>query len=312
MFVEKLKKHWFLIGVALCCYWGYSFPWAGDKVSAYLKLLVTVLMFMMGLGIGYPALRRKMGCWREAAVVLFLCYVAAPIISLALGRLFFFDQPSIYCGILLVGTTCTTLSTCIVFTRLAGGDDALALWLSVVTSFLCAAVMPLLLSLFLGRTVSVPLELMIKRLMLVLFLPLSAGMLLRAVLGEARLSPLGPMLTRGCALIILTVIMVAVAKGRHLLGTPSSLPVLAAVAGFHLALLGAAGLIGRISGYKRPARIAVLFCASQKTLQFPTYLAVSVLDMPEAALPAVLFHVFQLVVDSALVSRFSSQGGRES
>ena len=307
MFVDKLKKQWFLIGVALCWYWGYRFPWAGEQVSAHLKLLVTILMFLMGLGIGFPALHRRMGCWRETGVVLFLCYVLAPVISFVLGRLFFFDQPDLYCGIILVGTTCTTLSTCVVFTRLAGGDDALALWLSVVTSFLCAVVMPLLLTLFLGPMVSVPVELMIRRLMLVLFLPLSAGMLLRAVLGEDRISPLGPMLTRGCALFILAVIMAAVAKGRHLLGTSSSLAVLVTVAGLHLVLLGTAFMISRIWGFRRPARIAVLFCASQKTLQFPTYLAVTVLDMPEAALPAVLFHVFQLVMDSAIVSHLSSQ-----
>jgi len=308
VFFSLLQRQWFLIGVAICCYWGYSFPLAGEKISAHLGFLVTVMMFLMGLGIGYPALRRRMGCWREAGVVLFLGYVVAPLISLILGRLFFFGQPGIYCGIILVGTTCTTLSTCIVFTRLAGGDEALALWLSVVSSFLCALVMPLLLSWFLGRMVSVPVESMIKRLMLVLFFPLAAGMLLRAVLGEARLSPLGQMLTRGCALIILTVIMVAVAKGGHLLGSSSSLPVLAAVAGFHLALSGAALLTSRVFGYRRPVRIAVLFCASQKTLQFPTYLAVSVLGQPEAALPAVLFHVFQLVTDSIIVSNLSSQG----
>ncbi|MFC1537712.1 bile acid:sodium symporter family protein, partial [Gemmatimonadota bacterium] len=156
-------------------------------------------------------------------------------------------------------------SSCIVYTRLAGGDDALALWLSVLTSLSCALIMPLLLTWFLGRGISVPLELMVKRLMLVLFLPLSAGMLLRALIGEARISPLGPALTRGCALIILAVIMVAVTKGRSLLGSWSILPVLAAVAGFHLALLGAAVLICRIFGCSRPERIAVLFCASQKT-----------------------------------------------
>ncbi|MBN2288577.1 MAG: bile acid:sodium symporter family protein [Candidatus Glassbacteria bacterium] len=307
MIFSRLKKHWFLIGVALCCFWGYSFPWAGEKIGDHLKLLVMVLMSLMGMGIGYPALSRKMGRWHEAGAVLFLGYLVAPLIGFALGRLFFFQQPAVYCGMMLVGTTCTTLSTCIVFTRLAGGDDALALWLSVLSSFLCALVMPLLLSWSLGRTVQVPVGLMIRHLATVLVLPLAAGMLLRGLLGEDRISPAGPVLTRSCALIILAVIMVAVAKGRRLLGSPGSLPVLAAVAGFHLVLLGAAALLGRVSGYSRPARIAVIFCASQKTLQFPTYLAVSVLGQPEAALPAVLFHVFQLVVGSALVSRLSSQ-----
>lgn len=309
--ISRVKKQWFLIGVAACCFWGYRFPWAGEVVGGHLKLLVTVLMFLMGLGIGFPAIKRKTGRWREAGIVLFICYFLAPVIALALARLFFFAQPNIYCGIILVGTTCTTLSTCIVFTRLAGGDDALALWLSVLTSLSCALIMPLLLTWFLGRAVSVPLAMMIERLMTVLFLPLSAGMLLRALIGEARVSPLGPALTRGCALIILAVIMVAVAKGRSLLSSWSVLPVLAAVAGFHLALLGAAVLLCRVFGCGRPERIAVLFCASQKTLQFPTYLAVSVLGQPEAALPAVLFHVFQLVVDSAVVSYLSSHGRQD-
>ena len=305
--LEFLKKQWMVIGIVGFSFWGYCYPQAGGLAGNYLSWLVGTLMFMMGMGIGFSRLRKRMNSWPQNAVATFICYLAAPLLALGLGMLFFRNQPDIFVGFILVGTTSTTLSSCIVYTRLAGGDEALALWLSVTSSFLCSFISPVLLKLFLGTSVSVPVGMMINRLLFVLLLPLSAGLIARAFLGEKRVAPFGNVLTRGCAVIILTVIMVAVAEGRNLLASWQIMPVLASAVFLHLALLAAAELSSRRLGFPREERIAILFCSAQKTLQIPTYLAVQVLQIPGAALAPVIFHIFQLILDSFLTSYFSSR-----
>jgi solute carrier family 10 (sodium/bile acid cotransporter), member 7 len=305
----SVKKHWLIPGIAAVYLWGYRFPSAGESLSPHLSWMVACIMFMMGLGIGFLRLRGRIGAWRQNLLAILVCYSVAPLLSWGVGKTFFSGQPGVYLGLMLIGTTSTTLSTCIVFTRLSGGDEALALWLSVVSSFLCAFLQPLLLNWAVGQTVTIPVGMLIQRLMLVLVAPLAAGMLLRSLLGESRVAVAGDFLTRAATVIILIVIMVAVAKGRELLGSWQALPVLAAAAGIHFALLGAAYLASRLSGFTRPDRIAITFCAAQKTLQVPAYLAINVLASPEAGLPPVLYHVFQLISDSLLIAYFSSHKG---
>ena len=159
---------------------------------------------------------------------------------------------------------------------------------------------------------TVPVVMLMGRLLLVLFAPLSAGMILRALLGEKRVAPLGDALTRSCSLIVLTVIMVAVANGRHVIAGPGSVKIIVAVCAFHFTLL----LLWRVAiaaaGFSRPQRIATLFCSVEKTLQIPTYLAISMLGTPAAAVAPVLHHVVELVADSLIVTYFSSNENKTS
>ncbi len=306
---RMLRQHWMVAGIAVVALWGYWLPAAGELAGRHLSWLVGTLMLMMGLGVGFRRLRRRMAAWRPNLLAIGLVYLLAPLLSWLAGRWLYGGRGEVFTGLMLVGTTSTTLSSCIVYTRLAGGDEALALWLSVTSTLLCTLVQPLLLALALGAAVPVPAGMLITRLAMVLLLPLTLGMLLRELLGEERVAPVGSYVTRGAALIILIVLMASVAEGRELLGSWRSLPVLGLVAGLHLLLLGGAALGARLLGLSRAEGIAVLFCGTQKTLQIPAYLAIRVLGTPAAALAPVLFHVFQLVLDSLLVSRLAGRTG---
>lgn len=294
-------------GIALACFWGYRYPAGGKWLGAWLGWLIALLMFLMGTGLGYRCFRARLGSWKQIAFVQALSFLAAPLIAAALGWLFLKGHPLAYTGLVLVGTTSTTLGTCVIFTRLAGGDEALALLLTISSSLLSVVVSPLLLLLFLGTALEVPVTLMIHKLTIVLFLPLCSGMLLRAWLGEERVAPAGPVITRGCTVIILAVIMIAMAEGQALLAGPGSAAVILAAVSLHLAMLLIAFLTTPLTGFSRSDRIAVLFCATEKTVQVPAYLAIQILHTPAAALAPVLHHVFQLVVDSLLVSYYSSK-----
>ena len=301
-----LKRHWMLPGIALACFWGYSYPATGELISRHLAPMLALLMFLMGTGIGFRRFRTRINAHRQIIFTMSFCYLVAPLAAFGIGKLFFSEHLAVYTGLILIGTTSTTLSTCIVFTRLAGGDEALALWLSVCSSLICTFISPVLIYLFLGASIEVPVGMMIRRLIFVLFIPLSAGMFLRALLGEKRVAPVGSILTRSCAIIILAVVMVSVAKGRDLLASWQSLPIVLAVAGFHLFMLLTVTLANAFANFAKRDRIATLFCSAEKTLQIPAYLAIEILLTPQAALAPVLHHVFQLVIDSLVVSYYSS------
>ncbi|MEA1996157.1 MAG: bile acid:sodium symporter [Gemmatimonadota bacterium] len=306
LLLDKLKKNWILPGIAVACLWGYMYPEAGEYLGRRLGLLVASIMFLMGMGIGFRRFRSRIHAWKHIAVVMSFCYLAAPFLALLIAVSFFREQLPVYTGLILLGTTSTTLSTCIVFTRLAGGDEALALWLSVFSSLLCVLVSPVLIYCFIGAWIEVPVVAMMLRLLVVMFLPLAAGMSLRAFLGEHKVAPVGGLLTGSCTVIVLAVIMVSVAKGRDILGSSQSLPVILAVAVLHLTLILLVRLATEYLDFTKGKKIAVLFCSVQKTLQIPAYIAIEILDMPSAAIAPVLYHVFQLVIDSLLVSYFSS------
>jgi BASS family bile acid:Na+ symporter len=295
-----------LPGIALACFWGYRYPATGELISRHLAPMLALLMFLMGTGIGFRRFRTRINAHRQIIFAMSFCYLAAPLVAFGIGKLFFREHLAVYTGLILIGTTSTTLSTCVIFTRLAGGDEALALWLSVCSSFICTFISPVLIYLFLGASIEVPVGMMMRRLIFVLFIPLSAGMFLRALLGEKRVAPVGPILTRSCAIIILAVVMVSVAKGRDLLASWQSLPIILAVAGFHLFMLLTVTLANVFAGFPKRDKIATLFCSAEKTLQIPAYLAIEILLTPQAALAPVLHHVFQLVIDSLVVSYYSS------
>ena len=304
--VSVVKKFWMPIGTTLACAAGFAFPAAGELLGRHLALMVAALMLMMGAGIGFRRFSSRMNCWRPVVFVMALTYLAAPLVGWLLAKLFFSNQPELYTGMILIATTSTTLSTCVIFTRLAGGDEALALWLSVCSSLLATVVSPLLLLFLLGDSMEVPVRMLISRLLLVLFAPLSVGMIIRALLGEQRVAPLGGVLTRSCSLIVLTVMMVAVAKGHHLLTGLGSVKLIFVMTVFHFSrMLLWKALVGLVS-FSRPQRIATLFCSVEKTLQIPAYMAISLLGTPAAALAPVVHHVVELVADSMVVTYFSS------
>lgn len=307
--VCRLKKNRLQCGIVAVCLWGYFLPGAGNYLAGYLAWMVVAIMLLMGAGIGFRRLAARIGAWKQNLATLTVTYGVATLAAWALGGLFFGGEGPVFTGMILVGSTSTTLSTCIMFTRLAGGDEALALWLSVTSSFFCVLLQPLLLAVFAGQALHLPAMMLVERLTLVLLLPLAAGMVLREALGDSRVAPFGGMITRACSFIILAVIMVAVAGGREFLGSLSSLPILAAVAALHLLLAWVSHLVSLVLGFSREDRIAVVFCGSQKTLQVPAYLAINVLGSPAAGLAPVLFHVFQLIFDSLLISRYSGQSG---
>ncbi|KAL8533290.1 hypothetical protein ACS0TY_009618 [Phlomoides rotata] len=207
-------------------------------------------------------------------------------------------------GIAIFSCMPTTLSSGVALTRLAGGNSALALAMTVISSLLGILIIPFSISKFIaaGVRVSVPSEQLLRSFILTLLVPLILGKVARE-------------LSKGIAdfadgnrkLLAPAIFLVAVIMGvlLHI-----------ALFAFNAVLIRGLSLIsgGTKSAFaKKENASALLLVASQKTL----HVMVAVVDQLGNALgepgllvlPCVAAHLNQIIIDSFLVSLWKPKEG---
>ena len=294
-----------LLAVVVAC--GLLWPAPGLAVDPWRRELVIAVMFLMSLTLPAERLRRAAGNVRGLAAALGVGYLVLPLACGLLAAALYAAEPGPRAGLIVLGALPCTLASATVWTRLAGGDDALALTYTVLSNLLSVALVPLYLLLFLGAALPVPAVRLFTDLALVVLAPVAAGQALRHVLGPRvdRWRPGISVLARG---LVLTIVLVAVSKmSGEVRSAPGAVGRLAALA----ALLHAGGLwLGWFAAARlrcsRAERIAVGFAGSQKTLFVGVFLAGEYFpDLPLALLPVTAYHVVQLVIDTAVAGRLA-------
>ena len=301
-----LVKHWFLLLLTVSLLVSWTFPaWVRPLVAPLPPQAVVALsLYLTALGLEgrrlYESVRRP---W-AALWALLVSYGAAPALAALLARLS--SHADLGFGLVLMASVPCTLASAVLWTRLAGGDEAtalLAVMLSTGTSWLFTS---LGLTLVTSTSVDLPLSSMMLGLLLVLVIPVLLGQLSRRIPGVPaavkRHRTLSGVIVR---LLILAIILKAaidlpqrVAQLHALdLLEIAALALLMHLTAFSLGLWG-----GRLIGLSRPGRIAAAFAGSQKTLPVALYLfeAYYCATYPLAVVPLVLYHVGQLVIDTFL------------
>ncbi|WP_122089151.1 arsenic resistance protein [Halalkalicoccus subterraneus] len=151
-------------------------------VSSVAESLILVFLMMMLFGaFARVPLSRLTDAFRNRRVVgtsLAINFVWNPIFAVLLGALFLRDQPALWVGLLmLMVTPCTDWY--LVFTDIAGGDVSLATSLLPYNLVLQLLLLPVYLYVFAGTLVSLPLDLLVESVLLVLVVPLAAATLAR-------------------------------------------------------------------------------------------------------------------------------------
>jgi sodium/bile acid cotransporter 7 len=219
--------------------------------------------------------------------------------------------PDYRIGILLIATVPCTLASAVLWTRLAGGNEATALLvilLSTATSWLITtAWLGLATNTTLARD---DLVAMMGLLLLTLVVPVAAGQLGRLVGGLARTAD---RFRTGISILAQFLVLAIILKAAAEVGAKihqgdtavEAGPLLAAALaciGLHLATFGAGLVSGRWLCFERPKQLAVAFAASQKTLPVALVLFERYFqsDFPLAIMPLLFYHVGQLILDTFL------------
>ena len=318
-----LVRRWFLLGLVSALVLGF---WQAPVLKPYTDrvpraLLVAAVMFGMALPLEarrmWQAIRRPHAVLVAVAVTFGLIPLVAWSVTAALPL-------PIAAGVMIAASVPCTIATASVWTRRAGGNDAVSLLVTMVTNLSCFLVTPAWLYLALGELAARaqgtldPVRL-VKRLALVVMVPVLAAQGLRlwrplAQWATRRKIPLGV----ACQLGTLTMVLIGATRSgtviRSMNGTsfPWSELVLMvlAVNGLHMLGLFAAVGAARALGVPREDRIAVGFSGSQKTLLVGLDVASEYVTIfgGLALLPMIAYHGCQLMFDTVVADRFRRRG----
>jgi predicted Na+-dependent transporter len=308
--LKDIRKRWFLIGLVIACETGYCTHWLGPWFPRHWTAgLVFLIMGFVGLTADFEALALAALNWKANVISLGMTYGAAPILAGLAGYALFGPDHELFKGLVLVGSTASTISSAIVYTRMAGGNHALSIVISNLSSVLSVVLTPALVGILLqGVDVQVPVMEMVVTLAICVLLPVAGAQVL------SRACPKTTLLWRPTAALlsqigILVVIFSTVCKTFYR-ADPAFRPeadpafltellkagpwlALASLA-IYVFLSRASYGVARRAGLSAPDSVAVSYASAQKTLAATVVLAENYFT-PLAALPMIIYHVVQLL-----------------
>jgi sodium/bile acid cotransporter 7 len=283
----------------------------GLPAAGWLRTACIVGIFLIGgLTLRTDELGRAAAHWRLHALTQGISLGLIPLLFVVLdGPLAAAGlAPSLRDGLIVLACVPTTVTSCVVYTRLAGGNEAAALFNATLGNLLGIVVTPQLLLMLLGRTASVDAVGIIAKLSLMVLLPVLVGQALRG--------PLSGLIDRhkialkrssnGLLLTILWLVFVATFSRPLPVGGGALLGVALWVVGMRVLLLAAAWVISALPGlgFDRGDRIAVAIAGTQKTVVLGLPLIGLLFANDPAAgllsLPLLIYHPTQLVLDGLL------------
>jgi solute carrier family 10 (sodium/bile acid cotransporter), member 7 len=313
-------RNWFLLGLASVLTIGTV---AHDPLSMLLEFdwiqssIVFVVMWMMAIPVPFGLVKNALTRPWPALLASLLNMAFLPILAYCFS---FFLNSEMAGGLIVAAALPSTLASSAVFTRKAGGDDTVAILVTLLTNLSCAIITPLWLVALLGEKArsndpssSLQLSTMIVTLCWLVLVPIVTAQSMRlsnrvASVANRRRG----MLSIACQIgILLMVLFGAIQMGNRLWnanagGTPLQiLLVLSITTLTHMVTLAIGWHLAKWTGIARPQRIAVAISGSQKTLMVGLKLA---MDCQVSILPIVIYHVAQLTIDSMIVERWRSGG----
>lgn len=331
-----LKKRWFLTAlltlIASGLLWGHSA--STETVQGFREFVPTrwvtaFVLLLMSFSMDSQQLKAS---FEKPAPVIWACCCSYGLIPLLGWAAMSFQQtPDFAIGIMIAASVPCTLAACSVWTRKAGGNDAVSLLTTLVTNMACVIGAPFWLSMATGQSVELDTSDLAQKLLLVVLVPTVLGQLCRLPrpmqeFAKRKKTSIGVVAQSS----ILFLVFVGACSGGVQLQQADLAEQLVAlicvwcsVIAIHLTAWTSAYFGGKLFGFSREDCIAVSFAGSQKTLPIGVYLATdkdtfggeSVLDgspVPFAVFPILMFHASQLFIDTMIADRFAKQQPPES
>jgi sodium/bile acid cotransporter 7 len=313
-----LIQRWFLIGLAMAMaagLLGSDSPRMGPVVgladSHVIRYgVVAVVLFLMALPLEARAVWHTLKRPGPPLLGVAMNSVALPaltwfVVWLLGDRLLSRDMAL---GMLATSAIPCTLASAAVWTRRAGGNDAVSIVVTVVTNASCFLVTPFWILYLTGESARIDAAKMIQNLALFVVLPMVIAQAIRTARSIGRWATRHTVpLSTGAQIGILCIIYFASVQTAQRFQAAGGRPVVAellvvtaSVLVIHVTILVAGGLSARSLGMGRPDQIAVAIAGSQKTLAVGLQVC---MEQGFNIVPVVAFHITQLLVDTLIVDR---------
>ena len=164
--------------VLLAALLAFFFPQVGQYVTpSCINWLLGIVMLGMGMMLRWSDFRVVFARPKDVALGTLMQFAVMPLLGLGLSRLFHLS-PELTVGVILVGC-CPGGTASNVMAFLAGGDLALSVGLTAVSTLLAPLLTPLLVWLLVGQEVQVDVIAMLGSIVRVVILPIAIGLLVR-------------------------------------------------------------------------------------------------------------------------------------
>lgn len=227
--------------------------------------------------------------------------------------------PDFALGTIISAVSPCTLATASVFTRRAGGNDAISLLVTLLTNAVCVVVTPVWLQALISQQAHVDTAGLVRQLLLCVLLPTIVGQVCQWPRAGRQLAmryrtPIG-VASQGIVLLIISAAAVDAGLGlRRQSAWPSAtdgLAMLGVCVLVHATGLAAGWYGGALFRMTPADRIATAIAGSQKTLPVGLLIAanpsVVTAGMPFVTFPLLAYHAVQLLIDTAIADAWRAR-----
>jgi sodium/bile acid cotransporter 7 len=317
----------FMIGMVIAVALAAAAPAIGSddgplRLGLVTDIGVALVFFLHGAKLSTHAVRAGLANWRLQLLVHASTFILFPL----LGAAIFFGldgvlTPELALGIFFLCAVCSTISTSVAMTAMAGGNVAAAVMAATASGLIGMALTPILMGLVSATSgVHLPIGPAIRGVIIQLLIPFALGHALAFAVRPIleRFKPVVTWIDRGVILLIVYAAFSNLfAEGLWRQQPPLALAVLVLVL---VALLGIAltftTFAARAAGFSREDEIAIVFCGSKKSLANGAPIARILFDGSPALgvimLPLILYHQLQLVVCAAIARRYAARGAGDA
>lgn len=310
--LQALKRRWFLVLLLLTLIVGIGWarPLAGISESLPRRWIIGSVLLAMALPLRIDAMWATLRRPGPAILATSINLLVVPLLSWC-ASLVLIDDLAL--GVIIAAAVPCTLASAAVWTRLAGGNDAVSLLVTMITNLSCFVTTPALIYFFAGRSdSSIDFSDIAIKLLLLIVLPIFFAQLLRAIPRVGNWATENKsLLSTYAQLGLLTIVFAgAVNSGLKVASLNGKL---APIAGQILLMMLLVAVVHTVTwwiGYRvagglgmhRTDQLAVAFAGSQKTLMVGLAIALSFGGL--TVLPMLAYHIEQLLIDTLLADKF--------
>jgi len=292
-YISNLITRLFPLWVILfsCLAW-WQPQWFMSAKPAIMPLLA-LIMFAMGLTLKVADFKRVMTQPLVVVIGVVLQFGLMPLLAWLIATLLELE-PMIAVGLILVGA-CSGGTASNVMTYLAGGNVALSITMTAVSTLLAVFMTPWLSWLYIDTVIDVPIWAMFKSILLLVILPVAAGVFFNRVLSRF-IRPILTICPMIAVLAIVFIIAIVVALNHSRMAELSWLIVLA-VALHNVSGLALGYWVARLVGYSSVIARTLAIEVDMQNSGLAVALALNFFT-PLAALPGAIFSIWHNISGS--------------
>jgi sodium/bile acid cotransporter 7 len=317
----NLKRDWFLIGMFAAIGLAWLFPDPGAQGGWLHPELVTrggvaLIFFLHGMSLSFAAMRQGALNWRLHLVVQSSVFIVFPLLGLALLPLTQSLPEDLRIGIFYLCALPSTVSSSVALTAAAGGSVPAAVFNATLSSVLGIVLTPLWMEVIMdGSDVNIPLDKVVRDLLIWLILPLVIGQLSRIRLADWAKRNKSTVSIVDRLTILLLVYTSFCDSMKFKVWTQHGFPAVFATfvisVGLFYVMLYLVGAASDALRFSPEDRIAAIFCGSKKSMATGVPMAQLMFGASPSLglilLPIMIYHPLQLIICGALANRWKSR-----